>query len=296
MKLIIICLLITFSTFSEASIYIKGSHLSHENFLALVQEKKGITIKDWLHNNELERNNLDTLIVSGKRLLSQTISLQEFYDLANKDRESAVMTYDWRQAFVDILVKWLAQNNNESPAIWEDICYFYHLDSEISRQNVELHSKCKNTKQLFFIKKPADYQNELVTIDGVLWKNSINFYKRKQSRLISQIKIYSDEYLPVTEYRSDLSLGKFERLEFAVGNCHNVKSNIHHLNGYDLPVHQVFILNENNCIDPLVLPLADSSPRFWDKNKKWFILGGILLGGLVLSQTRDKEISFEFPF
>ncbi len=292
MKLITISILMFFSIFTEASIYIKGSQLSYENFLAVVQEKNGIAIKDWLYKNDLEKNNLDSLIVTGERLLSHHISLQEFYDLASKDKEQVVITYEWRQAFVDILLKWFEQNKDA--LVWDDICFFYHLDSEISRQNPELHSRCKNSKQLFYAKKPTDYQNELITIDGVLWKNSITFYKRSQSRLTTQIKIYSDDFLPHTEYRHDLSLGKFERLRFASGICHSIKNNMHNLNGYDIPLHQISIVNENNCIDPIVLPPVETSNRFWPKNKTWYIVGGILLGGLILSQTRDKEITFEF--
>ncbi len=294
MKFITIYVLTVFSIFTEASIYIKGSQLSQENFMTVVHEKNGITIKDWLYKNDLDKNNLDTLVATGERLLSHSISLQEFYDLANKDREPVVITYEWRQAFVDILLKWLEQNKSEDPAIWDDLCYFFHLDSEISRQNPELHAKCKNNKQLFFMKKPLDYQNELIMIDGVLWKDNINFYKRKQPRLTSQIKIYSDEFLPATEYRHDLSLGRFERLRFTIGNCHNVKNNLQHLNNYDIPLHQVLVINENNCIDPIALQPMETLPRFWEKKKTWLIVGGILLGGFIFSQTRDKDISFEF--
>ena len=294
MKLIIIPILMVISIFSEASIYIKGSQETHENFLALVQEKKGITIKEWLHKDDMVKSNLNALITSGERLLSHSISVQEFYDLTNKERENSVITSEWRQAFVDILLKWLEQNKNNDLAIIEDVCYFYHLDSEVSQQNPELNSKCRNNKQLFFLNKPQEFRNELITVDGVLWNDTINFYKRKQTRLSSQIKIYSDEFLPHTEYRHDLSLGRFERLRLTTGNCHNVKNNLHQLSGYNIPVHQILIVNENSCIDLIVLPSVETSPRFWQKNKTWLILGGILLSGFVISQVKDKEIVFEY--
>lgn len=296
MKLLLI-FLIAYCQVTLANIYIRGENINENQFLDSVQQKSGLPLAKWLAQKDVSRSDLEFFLESGEKYLASEMTSAEFLSRINKFNESSVLTSESREVLVDIFIKKNELQGSSSPEIWEQICYFYNLDEKIQLRWPQFYQPCSKNKNLLSLEKPPYLKDDLVLIDGVEWKNKIRFYPRKQSdQLKIQIRIYSNKDSPVILQTNSLSLPPLSRTSLVTGDCHNVTAQLESLSAYELPLPQIFVLSDKGCVDPVFTVVEIDRGNFWQKNKKWLWLSGIIATGIIVQQMNNKEITVEWPW
>jgi len=295
MKKLFIFLLI-YSQMTNANIAIRNKDLEEKRFFELTEEKQAIPIGRWLIDQDLAQSQIEILLTDGERYLNSEITFSDFISSVNRSNEKFVFTPDSREALVDILFKKSDSPGEPSNEIWEQICYFYSIDEKIQLRWPHFYQKCTKNKNLITLEKPQHLNNDIILVDGVEWKDKIKFYPRNRpDQLQLQIRIYSNSDSPVMFNSVSLSIPALTRQPLVSGECHQIKTHLDSISSSRLPLPQVFVLSKEDCIDPaLKIPMEDRN-GFWQENKKWLWITGIIAVGLTVHHLKDQELTFDWP-
>ncbi len=280
----------------QANIYIRSQELDPLQFKEVVHNKQGEALSTWLATKDFSQTRSESLLTIGEKFLRAELNFPEFLTAANALTDHEIPNSEWRQAFIDILLKKNESIQKNIMGIWDQICYFYHLDEAIQERWPQFYQRCNQGKSKMSVSKPAFLKNDVVYVDGVEWKDKINFSQGSPSWTWSiQIRIYSDADVPLQLKAKDLNLVSISRSPLVHGGCGKFQFSSEALSKYELPLLQVFVISSPTCVEPVMTVPSMEGVSIWKKKSHWFWLAGLIAGGLLINEMKDKEIVFESP-
>lgn len=275
-----------------ANIYVRHPTMNAEVFYETVHRHQGISLSQWMVNRDLSRSDTANLFSLGPSFVKGDVSLTQFLDHVEKDKELFLPDTEWRQALVDILLKKMELDGRESDVLWDQVCYFFYLDEHIQERWPQFFRRCPQ-KYLMTLTKPLPLKESQIWVDGIEWKNKITFYQRKNPALLKiSLRIYSDAQTFKKFSAENLSLSDFSARALVEGECHHLSVDTPLQE--QVPLAELFVISTPECIDPVFKELNQPAKSFWKEKRTWFWIAGILAVGLAAHELKDKELIFEW--